>query len=145
VGSGEEWHRHYEMVNLAYLDAHLPNGEYNMTLTAIDALGQPYPPGTTLTFFKDSTTPYLSRATDLEVTACPPIQSTAETDQGDGSGPADTACGRCVRGVCLEGVCECEADWFGEACDLDVHDAEVYMPGNASALELGVSRALHLP
>lgn len=131
VDTGEEWHRYYDMVNLAYLDGNLPNGEYNLTLTVMDALGQSYPPGTSITFFKDTTTSYLSRATDLDVTACPPPQpsATAQDREEASPGAANSTCGRCVEGVCVDGVCLCEADWFGEACDFDVHDSQIYIPG----------------
>ena len=58
VNTGEVWTRHFDMVNLAYIDSSIPEGEYNMTLTAQDSLGRGYPPGSTITIHKDSTTPY---------------------------------------------------------------------------------------
>ena len=33
-----------------------------------------------------------------------------------------------MHGVCVEGACLCEADWFGEECDADVHDMDIYLP-----------------
>lgn len=133
IDTGEEWHRYYDMVNLAYLDGSLPDGDYNLTLTAMDALGQPYHPGTSITFLKDTTTAYVSRATNLDVTACPRIRPPARThDLGGTSAPT---CGRCIQGVCVDGACLCEADWFGEACNFDIHDADLYMPGERTGGE----------
>ena len=41
---------------------------------------------------------------------------------------AHTCARRCEHGVCIAGACLCEADWFGQYCNVDVHDADVYLP-----------------
>ena len=123
--TGQVWTRHYNLVNLAYIDGSIPDGEYNLTLTAHDSLGRSYPPGTTITIRKDSSAPYRSRTTHTDLTACPPVQPGRAEENG---GADAERCSRCVHGVCVAGACLCEADWFGEACDQDVHDTEVYLP-----------------
>lgn len=123
--TGESWGRKYHMVSLAYMYDEFPDGEYNLTLTVLDESGKAYPPGSTITFSKDYSTPYHSRTTDTDLTICPSIPSNTNISDSSGS---RSACGRCAHGVCLQGACLCEADWFGEACDSDVHDTEIYLP-----------------
>jgi len=65
-----------------------------------------------------------SRVTETDLTACPVRPDRERETEGAGV----ERCGRCVHGVCVEGACLCEADWFGEECDADVHDMEVYLP-----------------
>ena len=125
IDTGQVWTNRYDMVNLAYIDGSIPDGEYNLTLTAHDTPGRGYPPGSSIKIRKDSSAPYQSRRTNTDLTACPPVQPGRAEEQEGADGER---CGRCVHGVCVDGACLCEADWFGEACDEDVHDTEVYLP-----------------
>ena len=135
--TGEVWTRQYDMVNLAYTHDTVPDGEYKLTLTISDSLGNTYPPGTSRIYHKDYSTPYQSRSTLIDLTVCPAIRPADVLDAHGAHVQMNHSvarCGRCVRGVCVAGACLCEADWFGKACDADVHDTDVSVRASRAAI-----------
>jgi hypothetical protein len=58
------------------------------------------------------------RAQEHQAEECPPCVGTA------------ACCGACacVHGYCEHGICVCEADWFGDSCELHVLSAGYFLP-----------------